>query len=54
VGNSVFILGGQLIVHRLQDNQRVLHLVIGAVFAITAMLQAWKMWKQTDAISTME
>lgn len=54
VGNSVFILGGQLIVHRLQDSQRVLHLVIGAVFAITAMLQAWKMWKQTDAISTME
>jgi threonine/homoserine/homoserine lactone efflux protein len=54
VGNSVFILGGQLIVHRLEDNQQVLHLVIGSIFAITALIQAWKMWKHTDAISTME
>jgi threonine/homoserine/homoserine lactone efflux protein len=54
VGNSVFIFGGQLIVHRLQDNQQVVHVVIGCVFAFTAVLQAWKMWKHTDAISTME
>lgn len=54
VGNSLFIFGGQLIVHRLQDNQAVLHVVIGAVFAFTALIQAWRMWKHTDAVSTME
>jgi threonine/homoserine/homoserine lactone efflux protein len=51
LGNSLFIFGGQLLVNRLQDNQQIVHAVIGIVFALTAVIQGWKMWKHTDAIS---
>lgn len=54
IGNSLFILGGQLLVNKLQDNQQIIHAVIGGVFALTALIQAWRMFRHTDAISTME
>ena len=37
-GNLVFILGGRLIVERLNTNQDVLNYIIGSVFAITAII----------------
>jgi threonine/homoserine/homoserine lactone efflux protein len=53
IGNSVFIFGGQLLVRKLADNQHLVHLVIGTIFALTALIQLWKMLRQEDAISKM-
>jgi threonine/homoserine/homoserine lactone efflux protein len=38
IGNAVFIFGGRLIVDKLDTNQNVLNWIIGAVFAITAII----------------
>jgi threonine/homoserine/homoserine lactone efflux protein len=43
IGNAVFIFGGRLMVNTLNANQNVLNYVIGGVFAVTAMIQAYKM-----------
>jgi threonine/homoserine/homoserine lactone efflux protein len=43
LGNCVFIFGGKLIGDKLNNNQSLLNLIIGGVFAITALIQAWKM-----------
>lgn len=49
IGNSLFILGGRLLVEKLDRNQNILHWVIGGVFALTALLQLWKMVRHKDA-----
>lgn len=49
IGNSLFILGGRLLVERLDRNQNILHWVIGSIFALTALLQLWKMLRHKDA-----
>jgi threonine/homoserine/homoserine lactone efflux protein len=54
IGNSVFIFGGQLLVRKLADNQHLVHLVIGVIFTLTALIQLWKMLRHEDAISTMQ
>ncbi|MGV3766134.1 MAG: LysE family transporter [Chitinophagaceae bacterium] len=43
-GNSVFIFGGRLMVDTLNANQNTLHWIIGGVFAVTAMIQAYRMF----------
>jgi threonine/homoserine/homoserine lactone efflux protein len=50
IGNCVFIFGGQLIVGKLNTNQSVLSWVIGGIFAITALIQIWRMIKKKDAV----
>jgi threonine/homoserine/homoserine lactone efflux protein len=42
IGNCVFIFGGILMVDRLNANQHVLNWVIGGIFALTALIQLWK------------
>ncbi len=42
-GNCIFIFGGLLIVDRLNANQHILSWVIGGIFAITAIIQVWRM-----------
>jgi threonine/homoserine/homoserine lactone efflux protein len=42
LGNSIFIFGGQLIVSRLNANQGMISWIIGGVFALTALIMAWK------------
>ncbi len=42
-GNCVFIFGGQLMVERLNANQNILNWVIGTIFAVTAIIQIWRM-----------
>lgn len=49
IGNSIFIFGGRLMVDRLNANQHVLNWIIGGIFAVTAVIQAWRMIKHTDA-----
>ena len=42
IGNCVFIFGGKLMVNQLNANQHVLNWVIGGIFALTALIQLWK------------
>ncbi len=42
LGNGVFIFGGQLIVNRLNANQGMISWIIGGVFAVTAVIMAWR------------
>lgn len=46
MGNSVFIFGGQLIVNRLNANQGLISWIIGGVFAVTAIIMAWRMMRR--------
>ena len=50
IGNCVFIFGSQLIVEKLNTNQSILSWVIGGIFAITALIQIWRMIKKKDAV----
>lgn len=48
MGNCVFIFGGQLVADSLNNNQHILHYVIGSIFAITAIIQIWRMSRKKD------
>ena len=48
-GNCVFIFGGKYIVQKLNANEHLLHWIIGSIFAITAVIQLWKMFRKKDA-----
>jgi threonine/homoserine/homoserine lactone efflux protein len=54
LGNSIFIFGGQLIAKRFNDNQHLMHWIIGGVFAVTALIQLWKMSTKKDVQHRME
>ena len=53
IGNLVFIFGGRLIVDKLNNNQDLIHYIIGSIFAITAIIMGWKLLRKKDAISEM-
>lgn len=46
----VFIFGGKFVVKRLNTNQHTLHLIIGIIFTVTTLIQAWKMFRNKDAV----
>jgi threonine/homoserine/homoserine lactone efflux protein len=54
IGNCVFIFGGQLIAENLKSNQHILNWVIGGIFAVTAVIQVWRMITKTDAVHNLE
>ncbi len=54
IGNCIFIFGGLLIASKINNNQHILNWVIGGIFAITALLQLWKILKKKDAVHQME
>jgi threonine/homoserine/homoserine lactone efflux protein len=55
LGNCVFIFGGKLIADKINNNQHVLNWIIGGIFAITALIQIWKMAsKKTNLLHRME
>ncbi|MBD0286944.1 MAG: LysE family transporter [Flavisolibacter sp.] len=54
MGNCVFIFGGKLIADRLSEQQHLLHWIIGGIFAVTAIIQTWKIIKSKGAISSIE
>jgi threonine/homoserine/homoserine lactone efflux protein len=51
MGNCVFIFGGQWVASRVSNSQQYLNWVIGGVFAITALLQLWKLMRKKDAVT---
>ncbi|MFT3901861.1 MAG: LysE family transporter [Niabella sp.] len=44
LGNCVFIFGGRLVAQKIQHNQSLLNYIIGGVFFVTALIQAWRMF----------
>lgn len=52
LGNCVFIFGGRLVANKIQSNQSMLNYAIGAIFAITACIQAWRMFVKHKDIRT--
>jgi len=48
-GNAVFILGGRLVVDKLNANNQILNLTTGGIFALTAVIMLWKMLVKKDA-----
>lgn len=45
-GNSIFIFGGLVIADKLANNEHILNWIIGGIFAITAIIQLWKIMKR--------
>lgn len=54
IGNCIFIFGGLLIAQKINNNQHILNWVIGGIFAITALIQLWRMLTKKDPIHKME
>src|SRR5215510_3878129 len=54
LGNCVFIFGGQLIANKISNNQHILNWVIGSIFAVTAIVQLWRIFKKKDAVHRIE
>jgi threonine/homoserine/homoserine lactone efflux protein len=54
IGNCVFIFGGLLIANKINNNQHILNWVIGGIFTLTALIQAWKMWRNKGAVHKLE
>lgn len=53
-GNLLFILGGRIIADKINSNQHVLNWIIGGIFALTALIQIWRMAKKKDVVHKME
>ena len=53
MGNCVFIFGGKYIVEKLNTNQNILNWVIGGIFAVTAIIQLWRILKKKDAVHSL-
>jgi threonine/homoserine/homoserine lactone efflux protein len=54
IGNLVFIFGGKLIADKINNNQHILNWVIGGIFALTALIQLYKIIKKKDAHHDLE
>lgn len=54
LGNCVFIFGGKLIGDKLSNNQHILNWAIGGIFALTVIIQVWKMLTKKDVSHRME
>jgi threonine/homoserine/homoserine lactone efflux protein len=53
-GNCVFIFGGRLLVDTLNTKQSLIHWIIGSIFAVTALIQIWKIIRNKDAVHSIE
>jgi len=53
-GNCIFIFGGLLIANSISNNQHILNWIIGGIFAITAIIQLFRILKKKDAAHQME
>ncbi|MGN6419515.1 MAG: LysE family translocator [Pseudobacter sp.] len=54
LGNAVFIFGGRLMVSSLNANLNILNYIIGGVFAITAIIQLYRMLTNKKAATVQE
>ena len=49
-GMCLFIFGGRFLVDSLNAHQKTLNWVIGGIFAITALIQLWRMLRKKDVM----
>jgi len=49
-GNCIFIFGGLMIANRINNNQHLLNWVIGGIFALTAVIQIWRMMRKKKKV----
>lgn len=54
VGNLLFIFGGRLMVDTLNTKQSLLNWIIGGIFAVTAIIQMWRIVKNKGAVHQIE
>ena len=54
LGNCVFVFGGKLIANKLNNNQHILNWIIGGIFALTALIQVYKMFSQKNVQHRIE
>lgn len=54
IGNCVFIFGGMLIASKISNNQHILNWIIGGIFAVTAIIQLWRILKKKDPAHNLE
>lgn len=54
IGNCLFIFGGLLIASKISNNQHILNWIVGSIFAITAIIQLWRILKKKDAVHHIE
>ena len=54
LGNCIFIFGGKWLVQRIASAQHYMNWVIGGIFALTALIQLYKILRHKDAISKFE
>jgi threonine/homoserine/homoserine lactone efflux protein len=53
-GMCVFVFGGRFLVETLNSNQNVINWIVGGIFAITAIIQAWRMFTKKDLAHQFE
>lgn len=54
LGNCIFIFGGKLIVQKISNSEQYLNWVIGGIFAITAVIQLYKILTHKDAVEKIQ
>ena len=53
-GNCVFIFGGKYLYSKISGAQQYMHWVIGGIFALTALIQLYKIISHKDAVSKLQ
>jgi threonine/homoserine/homoserine lactone efflux protein len=53
-GNLVFIFGGRFIADKISNNQNILNWVVGGIFALTGIIQIWRMVRKKDPAHQLE
>ena len=53
IGFTVFIFGGKLLVDRLDAQQNLIQWILGGIFLITGIIQAVRMLRRQDSISSI-
>ena len=53
IGFTVFIFGGKLLVDRLDAQQKLIQWILGGIFLITGIIQAVRMLRRKDSISSI-
>jgi len=54
IANFVFVFGGRLVADKVNNNQHIMNWVIGGIFAITAIIQIYKMFTKKDVQHQIE
>ncbi len=54
LGNCIFIFGGKWLIQRISNSEQYLNWVIGGIFALTAIIQLWKILMHKDAVDKIQ